>query len=82
MCQNRAWASYQIRKIACFAYAGNAGNVFPATEGKRSRYASRHVRHARAVIAGIPISVSFEVGVGETFPAFSAHAQGAITRIW
>ena len=41
------WASYQIRKIA-----GNAGNVFPATAGKRSRNASRHVRHARAVLHG------------------------------
>ena len=31
-----------------------AGNVFPVTAGKRSRHASRHVRHARAVMhAGI-----------------------------
>ena len=36
------------------AYAGNAGNVFPVTAGKRSRHASRHVCHARAVMhAGI-----------------------------
>ena len=28
------WASYQIRKIADCAYAGNAGNVFPATDFK------------------------------------------------
>ena len=36
------------------ACAGNAGNVFPVTAGKRSRHASRHVRDARAVIyAGI-----------------------------
>ena len=41
----------QNRGCAC---AGNAGNVFPVTAGKRSRYASRHVRHARAVMhAGI-----------------------------
>ena len=34
--------------------AGNAGNVFPVTAGKWSRHASRHVRHARAVMhAGI-----------------------------
>ena len=38
------------------ACAGNAGNVFPVTAGKRSRHASRHVRHARAVMhAGIAI---------------------------
>ena len=36
------------------AYTGNAGNVFPATGGKRPRHASRHVRYARAVMhAGI-----------------------------
>ena len=36
------------------ACAGNAGNVFPVTTGKRSRHASRHVRHARAMMhAGI-----------------------------
>ena len=36
------------------ACAGNAGNVFPVTAGKRSRHASRHARHARAVMhAGI-----------------------------
>ena len=36
------------------ACAGNAGNVFPATGGKRSRHASRHVRDARAMVhAGI-----------------------------
>ena len=29
------WASYQIRKIAGCACAGNAGNVFPATAGQR-----------------------------------------------
>ena len=38
------------------ACAGNAGNVFPVTAGKRSRHASRHVRHARAVMhAGVAI---------------------------
>ena len=36
------------------ACAGNAGNVFPVTAGKRSRHASRHVRYARVVMhAGI-----------------------------
>ena len=34
--------------------AGNAGNILPATAGKRSRHASRHVRDVRAVMhAGI-----------------------------
>ena len=49
-----AWASYQIRKIAGSACAGDAGNNFPATAGWRSRHASRHVRDARAVMhAGV-----------------------------
>ena len=47
-------ASYQIRKIAGCACTGNAGNVFLATAGLRSRHVSRHVRDARAVMhAGI-----------------------------
>ena len=32
-----AWASYQIRNIAGCACAGNAGNVFPATDFKGNR---------------------------------------------
>ena len=32
-----SWASYQIRKIAGCACAGNAGNVFPATDFKGNR---------------------------------------------
>ena len=41
------------RNCGC-ACAGDAGNVFPITAGERSRHASRHVRHARAVMhAGI-----------------------------
>ena len=48
------WVSYQIHKIAGCECVGNAGNVFPATMGQRSRHALRHVRDARAVMhAGI-----------------------------
>ena len=35
-------ASYQTSKIAGCACTGNAGNVFPATTGERSRHAYRH----------------------------------------
>ena len=48
--KHHPWASYRIRKIAGAHALGNAGNVFPATAGKRSRHASRHVRDARAVM--------------------------------
>ena len=45
------WVSYQIRKIAGCACAGNAGHVFPHRRLQwKSRHASRHVRHARAVM--------------------------------
>ena len=48
----RPWSSYQIRKIAGCACAGN---VFPASDFKGNSYlatqhASRHVRHARTVM--------------------------------
>ena len=46
----KPWASCQMREITGCACAGNAGNVFPATAGQRSQHASRHVRHARAVM--------------------------------
>ena len=46
--------SCQILKIAGCACAGNAGNVFPAIAGWRSRHVLRHVLDVRAVMhAGI-----------------------------
>ena len=62
------WASCQIHKIAACACTGNAGNVLPATAGERFRHASRHVRHARAVMHAGSLAVSFEVGGGENAP--------------
>ena len=64
------WASCQIRKIAVCACAGNAGNVFPVTAGRRSRHASRHVRDARAVMhAGIAnYQFPLKSAAGETVP--------------
>ena len=52
------------------ACAGNARNGFPATTGKQSRYASRHVRDARAVMhAGIANSrFPFNSAAGENVP--------------
>ena len=57
----------QNRRCAC---AGNAGNDFPVTAGKRSRHASRHVRHARAVVhAGIAnYQFSLKLAAGENVP--------------
>ena len=53
---------FQIRKIAWCACVGNAGNVFPATAGKRSRHALRHVRDAWR---DRQLAVSFKVGGGK-----------------
>ena len=78
------WASCQIYNIAGCAYTGNAGNVFPATAGQRSRHASRHVRDARVLMHVGIASCRFPLKLvaGKTVPAFPAHAQLAIWRIW
>ena len=75
------WSSHQIRKIACCACTGKSGNDFPPpaskeTASERYRHASRHVRHAR-VMMYVMIS-----NAGKTFPAFPAHTQPPILRIW
>ena len=61
------WASYQIRKIADCACAGNAGNVFPATPGQR--FPTCITAHAwRTWLDACRdryLAVSFEIGVGE-----------------
>ena len=78
------WASYQIRKIVCCACAGIAGNVFPATSFKGKRklvipacITARASRTCRDACRDL-----YSVGAGKTFPAFPAHAQPAILRIW
>ena len=78
------WASYQIRKIAGCACAGNAGNVFPATAGKRSRHASRHVRDARAVMhAGIAnYRFPLKSVVGENVPGIPGACATRNFTIW
>ena len=45
----------------------------------RSRHASRHVRDARAVMH---VGIANPRWPGKTFPAFPAHAQPTILRIW
>ena len=72
-------ASCQVRKIACCACARTAGNVFPATDFKGNWHASRHVRHACAVMH---VGIAKPRWRGKTFPAFPAYAQLVILRIW
>ena len=78
------WASYQIRKIAGCACAGNAGTFPPPQTSKqiaslRFRHASRHMHHARAVMH---VGIADPRWLGKMFPAFPAHAHTAILRIW
>ena len=80
------WASYQIREIA----VAHAPEWFPSHRLQRKPLVSdpgmynstslRHVRYARAV----PwcMSGSLTRGGGENVPAFPAHAQPTILRIW
>ena len=78
------WASYQIRKIAGCACAGNAGNVFPATDfkGNRKLAISACITARASRTSPDACRDRFYAVVGKTFPAFPAHAQLAILRIW
>ena len=75
----------QIRKIAGCACAGNAGNVFPATDFKGNQpLVSDTGMHHGTCATHVPwcMSVSLTVVVGKTFTAFQAHAQPAFLRVW
>ena len=56
---------------------------FPRHRGLAIPTSITHVRDARAVMyAGIANLLPFESMAGKTFPAFPAHAQPAVLRIW
>ena len=77
-------SSFQVRTIVGRACAGNAGNIFPATDFQGSHLlaipacikarASRTCRDA--------CRVRQPAVAGKTFPASPAHAQPTILRIW
>ena len=83
----RQWASYQMRKITGCSCAGNAGNLFPATVGLRSQYASRHVHEA---YRDHQLAVSFEVAGGKRFrhsrrmrnPQFYVSGKRPMSLLW
>ena len=78
------WASCQIGKIVGCACAGNAGNVFPATDFKRKTLVSDPNMHHGTCDTHVLwcMSGSLTTVAGKTFPAFLGHAQPAILRIW
>ena len=83
--QFNPWASCQIRKIAGCACAGNAGNVFPppARVSDPDMHHGRCVTHVPWCMQGSPyLRFPLKSVMGKTCPAFPAHAQPAILRIW
>ena len=78
------WASYQIRKIAGCACAGNAGNVFPRRRFQRKLLVSDPGMHHGTCVTHVPwcMSGSLTCGDGENVPGIPSACAAAILRIW
>ena len=79
-----SWASYQIRKIAGCACAGNAGNVFPRRRFQRKLLVSDPGMHHGTCVTHVPwcMSGSLTCGDGENVPIIPGACAPAILRIW
>ena len=78
------WASYQIRKIADAHAPGMTGtfSLLPGTSDSDMHHGTC-VTHVPWCMPGSLTSVFLWIRWrGKTFPAFPAHAQPAILRIW
>ena len=82
--QSILWASYQIRKIAGCACAGNAGNVFPRRRFQRKPLVSDPGMHHGTCVTHVPwcMSGSRTRGGGENVPGIPGACAPAISRIW
>ena len=78
------WTSYQIRKIAGCACAGNAGNVFPCRRFQRKPLVSDPGMHHDTCVTHVPwcMSGSLTCGDGENVPGIPSACAPAILRIW
>ena len=84
------WASYQIRKIASCACAGNAGNdpppppPPPGGQLQRKPLVSDHGMHHGTCVTHVPwcMSGSLTCGGGENVPGIPGACAPAILRIW
>ena len=78
------WASYQIRKIAGCACAGNAGNVFPRRRFQMKPLVSDPGMHHGTCVTHVPwcMSGSLTCGDGENVPGIPGACAPAILRIW
>ena len=83
-CITGPWASCQIRKIASCACAGNAGNIPPRRRFQRKPLVSDPGMHHGTCDTHVLDACRDRLPAvaGKTFPAFPAHAQPAILRIW
>ena len=79
-----SWASYQIRKIAGCACAGNAGNVFPRRRFQRKPLVSDPGMHNGTCVTHVPwcMSGSLTCGDGKYVPGIPGACAPAILRIW
>ena len=78
------WASYQIRKIASCACAGNAGNVFPRGHLQRKPIVSDPGMHYGTCVTHVPWCMlgSLTRGGGENVPGIPGACAPAILRNW
>ena len=78
------WASYQIRKIAACACAGNAGSVFPRRRLQRKPLVSDPGMHHGTCVTHVPwcMSGSLTRGGEENVPGIPGACTPAILRIW
>ena len=78
------WASYQIRKIAGCACAGNAGNVFPRRRIQRKTRVSDPGMHHGSCVTHVPWCMSglLTRGGGKNVPGIPGACAPEILRIW
>ena len=78
------WASYQIRKIAGCACAGNVGNVFPRRRFQRKPLVSDPGMHHGTCVTHVPwcMSGSLTCGDGENVPGIPGACAPPILCIW
>ena len=78
------WASYQIRKIADCACAGNAGTVFPTRQLQRKTLVSGPSMHHGTCVTHVPwcMSGSLTCGGGENVPVIPGACAPIILCIW
>ena len=78
------WASYQIRKIAGCACAGNAGKVFPRRRIQRKLLVSDPGMHHGTCVTHVPwcMSGSLTRSGGENVPGIPGACAPAILLVW